>query len=655
MNRLTLAVGAWLALSLTHIAIANPISVQDLYAPVEDRQFSISPDGLTIVNTAALSTENAIRFTDTEFTEVRTTTPTGDLAPRNIQWVDRKVVSFEAKGRIFFARIDGNTWGQVLSNLYVEDGKLSSIGELKRSLRSWRVAHTLPDNPDEIIVTGFNARGYSSVYSLDLETLQPTEIISGKKLKADAWLIDRNGETQMAIREDKGAVKFYIRNDQEKWVEHDELHADKSFKLNYDGTSYLDRRAIVLEYGYGGDQLLVAENLTTGRFRLVQYDPNQGEITRVLVDDERYDVVASAFHQPTLLWDDESSTLVGVHYVQTQFQTVWLDETFADYQMTLANKFPDEKVTIVDWSDDQSTMIFHVGRGNTAGRTMIYRRDDDAIELHTEHTPTLDNAELPIPSVVQYTARDGHEIEAYLTLPADGPTEGLPLIVRPHGGPWVRSVGALDRDSLYFASHGYAVLDMNFRGSTGYGRDHLLAGFDQFASLMIDDIADGARWATDSGLADPEQVFIMGWSYGGYASLMSAIRYPELYKGVVAGAAPIDIGMQIKNYKKEKAHLAYELWRTVLGDPKRDKEAQQAISPLYQLESLQAPTLVFHGDDDQVVSVEHAEAFEKRMKKLKRSPMVKIMRGEGHGFQYIANRVYYLENALAHFESQRTR
>lgn len=648
--RLAVSVSICLALITSHLQADDQISLEDLYAPVVDSQFSVSPDGLTVANSANLVSEYGIRFTGTQYSESKSLVSIGFAPPDNIQWTNYGI-TYETGGQIYIANFGGGRGRRILNNLYVEDGKLSSVGELKRSLRAWRVAHTLPDRENTILVTGYSARGYSSVYEFDMTSLEPTELISGKRLKADGWIVDRSGTTRMAIREDKANYRHFIEDGNGGWVEHDELHAGKPIQLNFNGETFLDQRVVILDYGYNGEELILAENLSNNNFRVIQYNPIAGEVTKVILEDDRYDVFGRRVGKPTLMWDNATATLAGINYLRDRYVTAWFDERFQGYQTTLEDKFPNTDVTLIDWSDDHSVIVAHRGYVNTAGETFVFMSEKDQITALAAHSPALDPAVMPETSTVSYTTRDGYEIEAFLTLPRGVPPQNLPLIVHPHGGPHVRSLGELNRDSAYFALQGYAVLDMNFRGSTGYGRQHLLSGFDKLATLMIDDIADGAQWAIQSGLADPERIFAMGWSYGGYAALMGAIRYPDLYKAVVSAAAPTDMVLQMNHYKKEKYYLATAVWKTLLGDPKREKEAQRAISPLFRLDELKTPVFLVHGDEDPIVPVAHAIAFEEAAKANNIPAKVRIIRGEGHGFQYLNNRAYYLESALAHFNA----
>jgi dipeptidyl aminopeptidase/acylaminoacyl peptidase len=242
---------------------------------------------------------------------------------------------------------------------------------------------------------------------------------------------------------------------------------------------------------------------------------------------------------------------------------------------------------------------------------------------------------------IKYAARDGEEIHGYLTLPAGGKKTGLPLVVMPHGGPTVRDIWACDPLVQLLANRGYAVLQMNFRGSPGYGTEFYNKGKRGIGRGMQDDIEDGTRWAIAQGFADPRRIAIVGGSYGGYAALFALAHNPELYRCGISIAGVTDWADIIKERKGEEYKFAYLHWREWIGDPKHDAAFLASISPVNFADKITAPVFIVQGKDDRTVPPKQARKMVDALEKAGRPPQALYFSGEGHGFKQEKNRVKF--------------
>jgi dipeptidyl aminopeptidase/acylaminoacyl peptidase len=195
---------------------------------------------------------------------------------------------------------------------------------------------------------------------------------------------------------------------------------------------------------------------------------------------------------------------------------------------------------------------------------------------------------------------------------------------------------------------------MNFRGSSGYGIDHMLSGVRKISSLMIDDIADGAKWVIDQNYADSSNVFLFGQSYGGYAALQSLVRCPEIYRAAVSIGSPTDIVKLMRYYRNEKNTFNYEFWKTTVGDPKDEKKHLKNISPIYNLNKISHPILLFHGEQDEIVPVSQTEKFVKKAKSLNITIEHKIIKDEDHSISENRNMEFVLRKSLQFFKKHST-
>jgi dipeptidyl aminopeptidase/acylaminoacyl peptidase len=238
---------------------------------------------------------------------------------------------------------------------------------------------------------------------------------------------------------------------------------------------------------------------------------------------------------------------------------------------------------------------------------------------------------------VQYKARDGLLINGYLTLPLGKDPKNLPVIVNPHGGPWVRDVWGYNPEVQLLANRGYAVLQMNYRGSTGYGRQFWEASFKQWGKTMQDDITDSVQWLVKQGIADPKRVAIYGGSYGGYATLAGVAFTPDLYAAAVdyVGVSNMFTFMKtIPPYWKPFLDQMYEM----VGDPVKDKELLTAVSPALHTDRIKTPLFVAQGANDPRVNKAESDQIVENLRKRGVPVEYMVKDNEGHGFHNEENR-----------------
>lgn len=241
---------------------------------------------------------------------------------------------------------------------------------------------------------------------------------------------------------------------------------------------------------------------------------------------------------------------------------------------------------------------------------------------------------------VTFDARDGVQLNGYLTLPRDGGEKNLPLIVNVHGGPFgVRDYAEFDRETQLFANRGYAVLQVNFRGSGGYGREFRAAGHREWGRKMQTDLEDGVKWLVSQGTVDVKRVGIFGGSYGGYAAMMALVTAPDLYKCAVtyAGVSNLVRMLNARNMvarsglRRSVSKQERLFWESVIGD-RDDEAALKEISPLFNVGKVRAPVFIAHGDEDLTVPVIEATDLERALRRAGKPVDMLIIQGEGHGF-----------------------
>ncbi|HEX5317017.1 MAG TPA: S9 family peptidase, partial [Candidatus Kapabacteria bacterium] len=238
---------------------------------------------------------------------------------------------------------------------------------------------------------------------------------------------------------------------------------------------------------------------------------------------------------------------------------------------------------------------------------------------------------------ITFESRDGLMIHGYLTLPVGKPAKNLPVVVNPHGGPWVRDRWTYNPEVQFLANRGYAVLQVNYRGSTGYGRKFWEASFKQWGRKMQDDVSDGVLWLIKEGIADPKRVAIYGGSYGGYCTLAGLTFSPELYACGIdyVGVSNLFTFMQtIPPYWKPFLESMYEM----VGHPEKDKEMLAAASPVYHVDKIRAPLMVAQGAKDPRVNIEESNQIVDALRKRGIDVPYLVKENEGHGFRNEENR-----------------
>jgi dipeptidyl aminopeptidase/acylaminoacyl peptidase len=380
-----------------------------------------------------------------------------------------------------------------------------------------------------------------------------------------------------------------------------------------------------------GEKMYLLDSRGANAARLVLLDLQSGA-TEALVEDPRYDVGQVVTHPET-----HEAQAAAVERARTEW--VVLDDAIReDFEVIKGLDRGDFALASRDRADENWLVGFTADDGGASYYS--YDRKEKRGEHLFDARPDLADYTLARMEPISFTSRDGLTVEGYLTLPPGSSGEGLPMVLNVHGGPWARDGWGYDPEAQWLANRGYACLQVNYRGSTGYGKEFLNAGSREWAGRMHDDLVDAVGWAVERGVADPERVAIYGGSYGGYAALVGATFTPDLFRcavDIVGPSSLITLIESIPPYWKPLVATFHER----VGNPETEPEFLESRSPLFFVDRIKIPMLVAQGANDPRVKQSEAEQVVAAMKEKGIDHEYLLFEDEGHGFARPENRLVF--------------
>jgi dipeptidyl aminopeptidase/acylaminoacyl peptidase len=352
--------------------------------------------------------------------------------------------------------------------------------------------------------------------------------------------------------------------------------------------------------------------------------------------------IASAPEQDidVVIYDSNRHAVVGVRGTDSK-EAQWLDPKLAAQQKALEKAFAGRNVYVLDRSVSGRRVLVAVEDMSHPPVYQLVDFDQGRADVVAEAYPAIDPVALGTVSYIQYLARDGTSIPAYLTLPPGSPGKELPLVILPHGGPAMRDKPEFDWLSQFLATRGYAVLQPQFRGSTGYGEAFRKAGIRQWGGLMQDDVTDGVRHLVATGIANPNRVCIVGASYGGYAALAGVAFTPDLYACAVSINGVSDLPSMIGELRKKYGSGSLDYWNEHVGSATESNTV--AKSPSRSAAKVRSPVLLLHGVDDVVVPYQQSKTMERELLAAGKQVTMVTLPGEDHWLSRSATRTRVLQ------------
>jgi dipeptidyl aminopeptidase/acylaminoacyl peptidase len=535
---------------------------------------------------------------------------------------DRDIRSFFWKGDEYLLFLKDNA-GDENFHVFVTE----SDGSGQRDLTPFdgvraNVIDDLEDHPTDLLVA-LNKRNKEifDAYRLNVET-GDLKLIAENPGNIDTWSTDHEGNVRVATTTDGvNTSLLYRKTENDPWKTVITTNFKESFTPQF---FTFDNKAL-----YG------VSNIGRDKAAVVEFDPETGKETRVLFEQPDVDVFS-------LNYSRKRKVITTATYTTWKEEREFFDPVAEALYSTLAGKLPFYDVYIVSANKEEDTFIVRTITDRSLGAFYLYDSRSGDLTKIADRNPWLREDDLAEMKPIEYTARDGLAIHGYLTLPKGKPAKDLPIVVNPHGGPWVRDSWGFNPEVQFLVNRGFGVLQMNYRGSTGYGRKFWEAGFRQWGLSMQDDITDGVKWLVDQGIADPKRVAIYGGSYGGYAVLAGLTKTPDLYAAGVDYVGVSNLFTFIKTvppYWKPFLEMMYEM----VGNPEKDQALFEKNSPALNAVKIKTPLFVAQGAKDPRVNINESNQIVDALKKHGIDVEYMVKQDEGHGFQNEENRFSFYE------------
>lgn len=471
------------------------------------------------------------------------------------------------------------------------------------------------------ILIGMNHRVKSvfDLYTIDVVTGE-SKLIQENPGNIVSWILDSKDQVRSAIATDGINEKILYRD-----KETDTFRTILSFNF----------KEGMHPFAFSADNqyLYCISNIGRDKSAIVKFDPKTSRETGVIYQNADYDV-------DDLMISKKDNRVLFASYTDWKYRLQFVDTATKTWFEKLSQKLPDYGLKIVDRDDDEDRFLIRTFSDRSLGSYYLYEVSSDQLTKLSDVSPWLKEEDLATVKPITYKSRDGLTINGYLTLPKGKEAKNLPVIVFPNAQTAFRANWNFSPEVQFFANRGYAVLQMNCRGSAGYGKKFYEAGFKQLGRKIQDDITDGALWLVSEGIADSSRLAIYGFSNGGYAALNGLVKTPDLYRCAVDYSGRTNLFTFIKEippYYKPFLNMMYE----IVGNPETDADYFKEVSPAFHVDEIKRPLLIAQGKQDPHINISEINTLVKDLKKRGIEVHYMLKENEGHGFRNEENKMEF--------------
>jgi dipeptidyl aminopeptidase/acylaminoacyl peptidase len=381
----------------------------------------------------------------------------------------------------------------------------------------------------------------------------------------------------------------------------------------------------------GGNHFYALSNLNRDKTALVEIDAQTGKEVKMILDQKTADIGEVNYSRI-------KHRLDMVSWEEDKPKRVFLNKDMMGIYDDLSQLLPDQEIRIIDRDTSESKLLISTYTDQSPGSMYLYEADSKKLTKLTDFNPDIKADEMCSMKPISYKARDGLLINGYLTLPQTRYQNNLPVVVMPHGGPWSRNSWGYNAEVQFLANRGYAVFQVNYRGSSGYGKAFKSAGFKEVGGKMQHDITDGVKWLIANKIANPKKIAIYGNGFGGFSALYGISFNPGLYQCAVVQYGLINFFTYIKDvppFLKPYLSMTYEM----VGNPEKDAEMLRAISPVFHTDKIKAPLLIFQGAKDPRANISELNQFVRDLRSREVSVKYVLKENERYFFKNESNRL----------------
>ena len=503
---------------------------------------------------------------------------------------------------------------------------VSITGENEKNLTPFKntkviISNWLEGISEDHILIGTNQRVKTvfDIYRLNVKT-GDIQLVVKNPGNLTSYLTDHEGKLRVATSTDGVNTSVYYR----------ETEKEEFQKIIT--TDFKDSFAPVM-FTFDNKNLYVSSNIDRDKVAFEIFDPRQKKVLSTVFSHPEVDV-------STLVYSKKRKVLVAALYMTWKTEIHFFDSVYRNIFQYLRSNFPNTEISFVSMNRNEDLIVVFVHSDRKPGSYYLYNVNNNNLKKLADPRPWIKEENMVEDRPIQYISRDGLTIHGYLSLPKGNHGKNLPVVVNPHGGPWARNTWGYNPEGQFLASRGYAVFQMNFRGSIGYGKKFWMAGFKQWGRKMQDDITDGVQYLIDEGIADKNRIAIYGGSYGGYAALAGLAFTPDLYACGVSYVGVSNLFTFINSIPSYWEPLRKQLYEQI-GHPEEDKELLKAISPFFHADKIKAPLFVAQGARDPRVKKSESDQIVRALEKRGVKVPYLVKSNEGHGFQNEENRMEF--------------